>query len=359
MGLFSNIFGKKKETVTEQTHNSESVKVIEKNEIISKPQEDNANSVVKEKYEMPQLQGDYAKTIFLWSNQKASAIKDKKDYAKYFLHECGIQDASEYHRNLISDGYFKETPIETKLLSLKATDLKTLLKDAGESTTGKKDELVKKILQYVPPDVIEKACPEKTYELSDKGLNFLKVHNDYVLLHKYSRWDVNWQEYNKKHQNGESFYDTMWRIFNQRILKDTRLFGRTEYYNMYQLLVEEGKRKNALEMLLRVLYIDLSGVEALDNFRLYKQGYYTKQELKEYYGVAFMLAPGIIYPIAEFFDVYDEAVVDRIYEQKLPVQLCDKVLFKKIINTIMDDTYNEEKTEKELKRSYYKLIDNI
>lgn len=359
MGLFSNIFRKKKELVAEQTHNSDSFKVIKKDELISNPKVDNANSVVKEKYDIPQLQGDYAKTIFLWSNQKASAIKDKKDYAKYFLHECGIQDASEYHKNLISEGYFKETPIETKLLSLKVTDLKTLLKDVGESTTGKKAELVKNILQYVPLDVIEKACPEKMYELSDKGLDFLKVHHDYVLLHKYSRWDVNWQEYNKKHQNGESFYDTMWRIFNQRIMKDTHLFGRTEYYNMYQLLAEEGKRKNALEMLLRVLYIDLSGVEALDNFRLYKQGYYTKQDLKEYYGVAFMLAPGIIYPIAEFVDVYDEAVVDKIYEQKLPVQLCDKVLFKKIINAIMDDTYNEEKTEKELKKSYYKLIDNI
>lgn len=359
MGLFSNIFRKKKELVAEQTHNSDSFKVIKKDELISNPKVDNANSVVKEKYDIPQLQGDYAKTIFLWSNQKASAIKDKKDYAKYFLHECGIQDASEYHKNLISEGYFKETPIETKLLSLKVTDLKTLLKDVGESTTGKKAELVKNILQYVPLDVIEKACPEKMYELSDKGLDFLKVHHDYVLLHKYSRWDVNWQEYNKKHQNGESFYDTMWRIFNQRIMKDTHLFGRTEYYNMYQLLAEEGKRKNALEMLLRVLYIDLSGVEALDNFRLYKQGYYTKQDLKEYYGVAFMLAPGIIYPIAEFVDVYHEAVVDKIYEQKLPVQLCDKVLFKKIINAIMDDTYNEEKTEKELKKSYYKLIDNI
>ena len=191
-------------------------------EIISNHKEDNANSVVKETYEMPQLQCDYAKTIFLWSNQKASAIKDKQDYAKYFLHECGIEDASEYHRKLINDGYFKETLIETKLFSLKIADLKTLLKDAGKSTTGKKDELVKRILQYVPLDLIEKACPEKTYELSDKGLNFLKVHNDYVLLHKYSRWDVNWQEYNKNHKNGESFYDTMWRIFNQRTFTEKR-----------------------------------------------------------------------------------------------------------------------------------------
>lgn len=275
------------------------------------------------------------------------------------MYECGIKDASAYHRNLISEGYFKETSMEVKLSVLKVTDLKELLKAVEQSTAGKKDELIKRIIQHVPMDILERTCPEKTYELSDKGKEFLNTHKEYVLLHKYSRWEVDWQEYNKNHKDGESFYDTMWRIFNQRILKDTRLLGRTEYYNMYQLLVEEGKRKNALEMLLRVLYLDLSGINALDNFRFYKQGYYTKQEMKEHYGVAFMLAPGVVYPIAEFADIYDETIIDRLYEQKLPIQLCDKELFKEIVKSVIDDTYNEEKTEKELKKAYNKLVDNI
>lgn len=41
-----------------------------------------------------------------------------------------------------------------------------------------------------------------------------------------------------------------------------------------QLLNEEGKREQALQMLLRVLYIDLSGVGVLRYQDMYRQGFY-------------------------------------------------------------------------------------
>lgn len=112
-------------------------------------------------------------------------------------------------------------------------------------------------------------------------------------------------------------------------------------------------------MLLRVLYIDLSGIGVLDNISSYKHGYYTRKELKADYGVAFMFAPGIVHLIIEFADIYEEAIIDRIYEQKLPIQLCNKELFKNIVKSVIDDTYDEEKAEKELKKAYYKLVDSI
>lgn len=50
---------------------------------------------------------------------------------------------------------------------------------------------------------------------------------------------------------------------------------------MYQLLAEEGKRERAIEMLLRVLYIDLSGVFGMDCYKMYREGLYTKKDLTE------------------------------------------------------------------------------
>ena len=34
--------------------------------------------------EIPSLQGDYAKTVFLWAHDKASPVRKQDEYARYF-----------------------------------------------------------------------------------------------------------------------------------------------------------------------------------------------------------------------------------------------------------------------------------
>ena len=128
---------------------------------------------------------------------------------------------------------------------------------------------------------------------------------------------------------------------------------------MYQLLAEEGKRERAVEMLLRVLYIDLSGVCGMSCYKMYKDGFYTQKELLDYFNVAIMLAPGIINPILEYKDVYSDDIVDHLYEQKLPVQICDKSLFLSIIHSILDGSYSEESVEKQLKTVYNHFVKSL
>ena len=45
-----------------------------------------------------------------------------------------------------------------------------------------------------------------------------------------------------------------------------------------------------------------------------------------------MLAPGILEPIKGFEDIYTDDIVNAIYEQKLPVQICEKKLFLAIVH---------------------------
>ena len=75
---------------------------------------------------------------------------------------------------------------------------------------------------------------------------------------------------------------------------------------MYQLLEEEGKRKRAIEMLLRVIYIDFSGIDLLKQLEFYKSGFYTVEKMKEYFDVAIMIAPGLIKAIPEYVDVFED-----------------------------------------------------
>ena len=125
---------------------------------------------------------------------------------------------------------------------------------------------------------------------------------------------------------------------------------------MYQLLKEEEKRIPALEMLLRVLYIDLSGVEGMQWYDMYRQGLYKEKDVRECFSIAIMTAPGILNPIKDFWDVYSDDLVDRIYEHQLPVQVCDKKLFLSIVHSILDGTYEEAVTDEKLKKAYYKYV---
>lgn len=342
MGFFSNLFKKKENTQPAPTINITVKTGVETNDP-----------------DIPPLQGDYAKTVFLWAHSKASPIKDNDSYARYFLYECGIRNAAKYHRELIAAGYFEEASAEQALNALKVAELKEILTAIGESTSGKKDALIWRIVNNADASVIARYCPEKLYMLSEIGQAFLREHDDYVMVHKHKNWGIDWKEYDRHKLPGRSYYDTMWAIFNEQLANNPRDFGRSQYLFMYQLLNEEGKREQALQMLLRVLYIDLSGVEGMQWYDMYRQGFYKEKEVRECFSIAIMLAPGILNPIKDFEDIYSDAIVDHIYEQKLPVQICEKKLFLAIVHSVLDGTYAQEATEEKLKRAYYKYLREV
>ena len=72
-----------------------------------------------------------------------------------------------------------------------------------------------------------------------------------------------------------------------------------------------------------------------------------------------MLAPGIVNPIADFADIYNDDIIDRLYEQKLPIHVCDRELFRGIVHSILDGTYDESKVESQLKQAYIKAINAL
>ena len=226
----------------------------------------------------------------------------------------------------------------------------------GQSTTGKKDALIWRVVNNANETLIERYCPEKLYVLSGKGNDFLLAHDDYVMVHKHKNWGIDWKTFDAHKVPGRSYYDTMWMIFNEQLANNPRDCGRGQYLYMYQLLNEEGKRERALQMLLRVLYIDLSGVEGMQWYDMYRQGIYKEKEIRDLFNIAIMLAPGIIHPIKEFEDVYTDDIVEELYEQKLPVQVCEKKLFLSIIHSVLDGSYDEEAISEKLKRAYYKFL---
>ena len=75
----------------------------------------------------------------------------------------------------------------------------------------------------------------------------------------------------------------------------------------------------------------------------------------------FMLAPGIVSEIKSLSEIYDDSIIDMLFERyHLPVMIFTKEEFKKIIHQIIEDKdFNIEKTEKMLVSKYKKYVSTL
>lgn len=352
MGLLAKLFRNKSEKNT-----------LEKTEQYIKSNNSENEPIVRitnnmnQQPDIPQFQGDYAKTIFLYATSKSSPVKADSDYVKYLLYECGIREPARYHRQMIEEGYLQASTIEDMVTALKMDILKEILKQLGLPVSGKKAELVERIMNANNEEIIHEYCRIQTYAISEKGKQFLQDHDAYLMLHRNKNWGISWKEYDQCRREGYGFYDTIWGILNKRVVNEPTMgLMRCDYYNMYEVLYQEGKRKNALEMLLRVIYIDFSGVCGMEFWDLYTSGVYSKKEILDTYDVAVMIAPGLINSLDQYKDIFDPSIVDHIYEFKLPFCCCDQKLFLSIISSIMNETYDEEAVNNKLKAAYRKCL---
>ncbi|BET22565.1 SAP domain-containing protein [Solobacterium moorei] len=196
-------------------------------------------SVITSDGEIPELQGDYAKAVFLWAVSSSGPVKEDNEYSRYITYECGIQHPQYYHEEMIRQGYLEEDSVEKAFMYLKVPELKALTAQLGASSTGKKADLISRIVSSADQEFIANHRPF-TFSLSDKGKSFLAEHDAYVQLHRHNVWGISWKDYDSNHTIGESFEDTIVSILNKRAANDTRLFGRQEYFSMYQLMAESG-----------------------------------------------------------------------------------------------------------------------
>lgn len=311
---------------------------------------------------IPLLQGDYAKTIFLWHLKNASPIFSKNKYPAYLLYECGITNPVDYHKNLITEGYFSQASKADILNSFTISQLKEILDNLKLKKSGNKKVLIERIIGTENNEIFFDEY-KNLYSLSAKGKDFLKVHDAYIQLHQNKHFDISWQEYDNclatlPNNQNLKFFDVVWAILNKRLTSDNTNFGRNEYNCMYEILTKEGRRKEALRMLLRIIYIDFNGTElwfSLKDVCSTKKEFLSSLSPHDFESTIFIV-PDLIESLLTYADVYDDSIVDDIYTQKLPFKIVNKTLFKKIIHNVLNGNYDLETVENELRTAYLKFI---
>ena len=134
----------------------------------------NINSANTDGLEIPPFQGDYAKTIFLSLFQKPFKLNEENNYARYLTYECGISDVNKYHTELFWQEYIIQAPLFECYSIYTVNELKPLLEEIGQSTKGKKEELINKIFDNADKNFINRNCPKHIFVLSDKGKYFVE-----------------------------------------------------------------------------------------------------------------------------------------------------------------------------------------
>lgn len=351
MNLFKRLFQRKehKQEIIESEKEQKDVKKLE----VSVDDHTYTLTIQAVQYDpqIPEYQGDYAKAIFLDAYQSAKPIYPKEKYQSYLLYECGIKDASTYHHDMIKEGYLVESSKKELIRALRVVDLKEILKQANKPVSGKKEVLVQRVTDLDDFNFLNQFYSEQCYSISEKGKQFLKDHEDYLLLHKNHTWCIDREEYDTKKKSGKSFYECIIEILKERIQEDP-YENRNAYYSLAQIYGLLGQLKLSLKMLLYVLYFDISGLDCLHQLEFE----FEQTQLEESFDAYVMFVPLIIHMIKELSDEYEDTMIDEIYNDELPMGICNKKLFLECVHSILNDSFNAEETMKKLRRSYHKKI---
>lgn len=209
---------------------------------------------------------DIEKIYYLdyWRNKEIGILPDEN-----------VEKAQKYLSELIDEGLLYIPLPEEELVFLKVNDLKDILRNNKMKISGKKQELIDRIIENFSPRELSKNVVS-LYHLTNQGKHELKYKKVFV-TNKVRNYGFNEREIEEMRDNlfniNINFCDNdiFWGLLNNRTLHsqlngEWKLFRDTKKY-MVDILFEEKKYFNVLEQGCIVMYLDLSGMEDNGNIK--------------------------------------------------------------------------------------------
>lgn len=134
----------------------------------------------RKKTTIPSNRGLYPSEILLLEYcSKGNYPEPKNGYPGFWWFEYGIRDIGTTLKALEDRGYIVFASARQSVKGFTVPQLKELLKSQGQSITGKKAELVERVAETVPEDVLIEAGVKRKYVLTELGQKELS-ENAYV-----------------------------------------------------------------------------------------------------------------------------------------------------------------------------------
>lgn len=250
--------------------------------------------------------------VFLWASD-GQPVKGKDDYVGYLKYQYNITNPSAFHKRMITEGYLQKADIETTLKSFLVPTLKEYCERFELKKTGKKADIIKRLIQETPINFQNKLIEETgLYSLSLKGKAIIDKNYQFVYLHKHSRWCISPDDYKKESRKnpGLAYPEIIRNIFFKRInqsisdnLSENNVIP--EYFSLYELYKDQGE--NGSRYLANYLYSYLNCAYQLSRAHddlLYK--WKTKREIIEDFEENSVIYPEIIKDLNELVSIASE-----------------------------------------------------
>lgn len=296
---------------------------------------------------------EYAMEMLLSGHLKGKEIGD--GYIVAFMYECQITNPERLDRWLLHNGYLREPTIEETLSRYKVTELKGFLSKKGMKVTGKKEELINRLVSVLSEtDIKNLLDSDKRYYLSEKGLKHYYDNIDLNELHRNWKYGIPLNEYFKyRKSNGviRGFYEIAYLALQEKIKNGTTsIYGKNritifDFMNFSEVCEKLGMHIDSIKSALMALYMDTNLVA--------DSHYYFDKDWIERDGVGglckridqnqcMIFNTYVTQRIVQLSEYYSEYMVDEIYKNiKLQYILFDKRNFKSAVDDMMQSAYFE------------------
>lgn len=184
----------------------------------------------------------------------------------FWWYRYGVRDVDKCLHSLVDRGFLQIGNLQSAIEKETVTVLKKELKKYGLKVSGKKDELVRRLMTNISHEELNSHFTKRTYQLTELGKQALAEEGYVPYIHRHQIEDLDIWTLNKIiHEPPYMPYrDKIWSYLNKRSMEHfaSGNFGlyRNCRHHMYNFLMEEKRVKDALGMLSEVVYYDLSGL---------------------------------------------------------------------------------------------------
>lgn len=222
-------------------------------------------------------------TEILFLSYARSFFVGQTEFPIFWYEKYGIDNPQQLIQSLIDRGFLQIASNETSLKRFTLPELKEILRQHNFTTTGKKKDLIDRILQNVSADYLEKLLPNREYEVTELGESEIQ-HNKYVIEYNFQSvqygvdvWWLNRQLHKYPHMN---YRDLIWGELNRQIEEIIKKSDKGKYESlvriyedMVRFLLSERKNYNQALTLLCQVYFYKANIVCVNQFFSEKESY--------------------------------------------------------------------------------------
>jgi hypothetical protein len=193
------------------------------------------------------------------------SIKDP-NIAGYWAHEYNL-DYQAVIEKLFNHGYLQESDYKFNMDKYKLSELKDYLKDKGLKVTGKKEDLITRIIKESPEEDSVVYFNNSFFQATEKAIVLL-ANNQHIMYSHRHRNDIGISITDADNFKKENPLLDHYQLFLEMLTKRLRRYEQEKNWSLYRnnilsmSIVYSDMEEHAkeLELLLEICYRDLSGL---------------------------------------------------------------------------------------------------